>query len=129
MNRAQEFVPSFNPQTLAQFNIPSSNSIFENQFVAARRARKLNFSSVNPEKIVNPISFNVDKSNLNPENDIMSPLQQIQNNEHVNAIRESSYISLEQSNFANPIDVLKLRLNQKEENPEQNDLGTINFKH
>lgn len=108
---------------ITSFNIPSTGFDFENKFIAARRVKKLNFAATQ-EKKVNPVSLEVDTSNLNPDSDYLTPIEQIQKNSHV----EDKPKILENLKINDSLDVLKLNVFKKEELPDNNDIE-VEFKN
>ncbi len=98
------------------FNIASTGSHFENQFIQKRRANKLDLSSTKiSQKKSNMINIEIDKSHLNPGSEILSPYEQIQKNQHIQELEQAEKSSLDSSSANNPLDLLKLDLTLEEQ--------------
>ena len=86
INRAQNLRPEFIPSAPAQFNIPSTGSNYESQYINKRRAEKLKKLG-NNFAVINPFSEAIPDQDLNPTSDNMNPIEQIQ---HTNKLEIKS---------------------------------------
>ncbi len=117
LNRAEGLATYSESNQKVSFNIASTHSPFENQFLQKRRASKLDLTSTKfSEKKSNMINIEIDKSKLNPQSDILSPYEQIQKNLHVQELEQNAELSsLDNYSARNPLDLLKLDLVRNEE--------------
>jgi hypothetical protein len=128
INRAQLLRPEFNPEESAKFNLPSTGTNYENQYILERRNKKLQSMGLN---LNNGSNINVNVENVSkvntPSNEFMNPIEQIQSQQ-----KQQSNFDATLSQFAHvdspfgtsPSNVLGLKL---AENPnlEEKDIDIV----
>ena len=100
INRAQHLNPDFSPNASATFNIPSTGTNYESQYIINRRSNKLKALglSINTNVSTGP------STHLLQQGEPMNPYQQIQAADHTQHIQQTQQTQQTQQNESSPTD-------------------------